>query len=370
MHLSIRQAPPAGRSLRRAVKPRLVLPLATSVPYQVKGCTQVLKQDTRHRKYILTINNPGLEWTHEIIKEKLDQLQLKYWCMADEIGLQEQTLHTHIFFVVNISAIRFSTVKALFPTAHIDPAKGSSEENKAYVQKSGKWADDSKADTSVTGTFEEWGELPIERQGERTDLAILYGYIKDGYSNYEIMEQNPDYMLNLEKIERARQTIREQQFRDTFRQLKVIYIWGQTGVGKTRSIMEKYGYSGVYRVTDYSHPFDSYAGEEVLLLDEYGSNFKIRELLNYLDGYPLNLPCRYANRVACYTKVYIISNLCLSKQYTDIQFDSPATFAALLRRIHKVIHYYDINRYIEYETKDYPALQSFIPKAAQPLPFD
>lgn len=167
------------------------------------------------------------------------------------------------------------------------------------------------------------------------------------------MEQNPDYLLNLEKIERARQAVREQQYRNTFRKLKTTYIWGPTGVGKTRSVMEQYSYSGVYRVTDYIHPFDSYAGEEVLLLDEYGSNFKIRDLLNYLDGYPLNLPCRYTNRVACYNAVYIISNLCLSKQYTDIQFDSPATFAALLRRIHTVIQYTGPGQFVEYDTAEY-----------------
>lgn len=87
--------------------------------------------------------------------------------------------------------------------------------------------------------------------------------------------------------------------------------------------MEGHGYAEVYRVTDYAHPFDSYAGEEVLLLDEYSSNFKIRDLLNYLDGHPLTLPARYSNRVACCTKIYIISNLCLTKQYPKVQYESP-----------------------------------------------
>lgn len=312
-----------------------------------------MEKDTRHRKYLLTINNPGENWTHKNIKAALKTLHLKYWCIADEIGMEGKTPHTHVFFVALTSAIRFSTVKGLFPTAHIDAANGTSEENRAYVEKSGKWADDEKADTVIPGTFEEWGELPIERQGERTDLAVLYQYIKDGLSNFEIMEQNPDFLLNLEKIERARQAVREQQYRDTFRQLETTYIFGRTGTGKTRGVMEKYSYSGVYRVTDYIHPFDSYAGEDVLLLDEFNSQFKIQSLLNYLDGYPLNLPCRYANRVACYTKVYIISNLSLSKQYTDIQYHSPATFEALLRRIHKVVHYTDANQFIEYKTADY-----------------
>lgn len=314
---------------------------------------EILERDTRHRRYLLTINNPGTDWTHDKIRVTLERMNLRYWCIADEIGLQEQTPHIHIYFVTNISAIRFSTVKGLFPTAHIEPAKGNSEENRAYVQKSGKWAYDEKADTSVPDTFEEWGELPQERSGARTDLAVLYELVKDGLSNFEIMEQNPDYMLNLEKIERARQAVREQQYREIFRKLEVTYIWGPTGTGKTRSVMERYRYSGVYRVTDYAHAFDSYSDEECLLLEEYSSNFKIRELLNYLDGYPLTLPARYSNRVACYTKVYIISNLCLSKQYPEVQIESPATFAALLRRIHKVIHYTGPSKFEEYETAEY-----------------
>jgi len=114
-----------------------------------------MDKDTRHRKYQLTINNPGEVWTHEKIREALEKLNLKYWCMADEVGLQEQTPHTHIYFVTNVSAIRFSTVKGLFPTAHIEPAQGTSEENRAYIQKSGKWAEGEKAETSILSTFEE-----------------------------------------------------------------------------------------------------------------------------------------------------------------------------------------------------------------------
>lgn len=313
----------------------------------------MMEKDSRHRKYLLTINNPGEGWTHEKIKAGLEKLSLRYWCMADEIGQKEHTPHTHIFLVSNISAIRFSTIKKLFPTAHIDPAQGTSEENRNYILKVGKWADSEKSETTVSDTFEEWGELPIERPGIRTDLEILYEYIKDGLSNFEILEQDPNYMLNLERIERARQAVREQQYRDTFRKLETVYIWGKTGTGKTRSVMEKYGYSGVYRVTDYAHPFDSYMGEDVLLLDEYHSNFKVRDLLNYLDGYPLNLPCRYANRVACYTKIYIISNLCLTQQYPETQAESPEVYNALLRRIHKVVHYTGVGEYTEYETAEY-----------------
>lgn len=111
---------------------------ATSVPvpeYVRKG-VESLEKDTRHRKYLLTINNPGDDWSHEKIRNALESIQLKYWCLADEVGLQEQTPHGHIYFVAKNAAIRFSTVKKLFPTAHIEPAQGSSEENRDYGNKS------------------------------------------------------------------------------------------------------------------------------------------------------------------------------------------------------------------------------------------
>ena len=69
----------------------------------------------------------------------------------------------------------FSRIKKLFPDAHIETALGTPAENRDYIQKSGKWANDPKADTSVSDTFEECGELPIETgQGFRTDIATIY----------------------------------------------------------------------------------------------------------------------------------------------------------------------------------------------------
>ena len=198
---------------------------------------------------------------------------------------------------------------------------------------------DRKHETCVDGTFEEFGECPVERQGCRNDLTDLYAMIKDGMSNYEIMEQNPAFMLNLDKIERARQVVNEERYKHEFRKLDVTYIYGTTGAGKTRSVMERYGYESVFRVTDYLHPFDNYKGQDVIIFEEFRSSVRIGDMLNFLDGYPLELPCRYANKVACYTKVYVITNIPLTEQYTQLQREQPETWCALLRRFHHVVHY-------------------------------
>lgn len=122
-------------------------------------------KDTRHRKYQLTINNPGETWTHEKIKTALKTLNLKYYCMADETGQQEQTLHTHIYLVTNVSAIRFSTVKSLFPTAHIEPAQGTSEENRAYIQKSGNGRKGRRGKPQFPGHSRSGGSVRTNGQG-------------------------------------------------------------------------------------------------------------------------------------------------------------------------------------------------------------
>ena len=297
--------------------------------------------DTQSRKWQITQNHPvdkGLD--HDEIKRRLAQLKSAvYWCMADEIGLETQTPHTHIYVQLR-SPARFSRIKKLFPDSHIEQVRGSAAENKAYIEKSGKWANDAKSDTSIPGTFEEWGELPDEPgQGFRSDLADMYQMIADGMSNAEIMAQNPEYIQHIGKMDKVRQDILEDRYRTTWRNLTVTYIFGPTETGKTRGIMEKHGYGNVFRVTDYKHPFDRYASEPVLCFDEFRSSLMIGDMLNYLDGYPISLPARYANRVACYETVYIVSNIDLKRQYPLVQTEEEATWRAFLRRIHKVVEY-------------------------------
>lgn len=297
--------------------------------------------DTQSRKWQITINNPadkGLD--HDTIKQILAQFKsCTYWCMADEVGLETATPHTHIFMALK-SPAKFSTVRNRFQDAHIEAVKETSEENRAYIQKSGKWASDPKSDTSVPGTFGESGPFPEEPgQGYRSDIAEIYQKIDAGLSNAQIMADNPETAAHIGKMDKIRQDILEAKYRDTFRQLDVTYIFGPTETGKTRGVMEKHGYSNVYRVTDYAHPFDRYAQEPVMCFDEFRSSLMVGDMLDYLDGYPLALPARYANRQACYETVYIISNIDLKTQYPHVQENEPATWKAFLRRIHHVIEY-------------------------------
>lgn len=326
----------------------------TFVTCNAHKVSREIKMSDQYRKWQLTFNDPIPKgWTHEAIKNKINEFSnVIYWCMSDETGLESQLFHTHLYMVLK-NGVRISTIQNRFPSVHWDICKGSSPENRDYVFKEGKWLTDPKADTNHRDSHEEYGELPNERPGKRTDLDELYDMIKNGFSNFDILEENPQYIMQIDKLDRIRKTYQEEQYKNTWRDLEVTYIWGTTGSGKTRGVKEQYGYSNVYTVTDYTHPFDGYGGQDVILFEEFRSNLRIADMLQYLDGYPIELPCRYSNKVACFTKVYFCTNIDIRDQYRDIRMDYPETWNAFIRRIHKVKVYTGRNEYVVMDTWSY-----------------
>ncbi len=293
-----------------------------------------------HRKFQLTINNPIEHgFTHEKIKEILKSKNVKYFCLCDETG-EQGTFHTHVFVAFE-NSMMFDTIKKLFPEAHIEKANGTSEENLNYIRKEGKWHDSEKKETNHIESFEEYGELPLDTKAlkNKSLSAEVVKMIKEGFTTKEIIEAHPTCFSKINQIAQCRQLFVDDKYSKEWRNLYVEYIYGETGVGKTRTTLDKYGSYNFYRVTDYNHPFDGYNSEGVLILDEFRSSIPFGEMLNLLDGYRLQLPCRYTNRWACFSTVVIISNIPLEKQYTNIQCEQPASWRAFLRRIHNVSRY-------------------------------
>lgn len=293
------------------------------------------------RKILLTLNNPQESgYDHELIAGLARKLGLQYFCLADEIGNQSHTYHTHLF-MYRPSPIRFRTIKKTFPTAHIDIAYGTAKENRDYIRKEGKWENTDKAETRVPGTFYEEGIMPTESEERSPRKARLLDLIKSGASDSQILDADPTNIFHIKDFEQIRQTYLADKYSTENRDVDVTYIFGPTGVGKTRSIYQSYPARDICRITSYRANsgalFDAYKGQNVLVLDEYKGQIPIEELLTYLDRYPVMLRARYYDRVAAYTKVYILSNIALEDQYCDIQKKTPQQYSALLRRIANVI---------------------------------
>lgn len=301
-----------------------------------------MASNSQSRKWSLVINNPksvGLD--HEAIKEILAKFAPQYYCLADEIATTG-TEHTHIF-ILSESPIRFSTMKRRFPLAHIEKTYGSAQENRDYIRKEGKWASTDKAETSVPGTFEEWGYLPSEREEKAPMMAQLIQDIQAGKSTTEIIMENPKLAFRIKDIDLLRQTLLTEKYSREQREIEVTYLYGATGVGKTYGIFQQFPAEDICRITNYRGSngvnFDAYRCQDVLVFEEYNSQIPIEDMLSYLDVYPLMLPARYNDRVACYTKVFFTSNIPLAQQYRGVQWDRPETWRAFNRRIHNIVEY-------------------------------
>ncbi len=298
--------------------------------------------NAQSRKWMLTINNPqGCGLDHTVISERLIRSFPDYFCMADEIATTG-TLHTHVF-VYSQSPIRFNTLKNRFPVAHIEKSYGSAKENRDYIRKEGKWTKHEKAETKIDGSFLEYGKLPEEKEERSPAMSKLLESVRDGKETAEIIDNAPEFAFRVRDIEILRETLATERFRKENRKLEVCYIYGASGTGKTRSIFERHDARDICRVTNYRQnkgiSFDAYNRQDVLVFEEFHSQIPIEDMLNYLDIYPLFLPARYTDRTACYTKVYITSNLSLEEQYPEVQQLYPETWKAFLRRIHKVVEY-------------------------------
>ena len=309
--------------------------------------------NSQSRKWALVINNPhecGL--SHDVITAIVMKFFPDYFCLCDEIAATG-TYHTHIF-IYSHSPIRFSTLKNRFPTAHIEKAYGTAMENRDYILKSGKWAHDEKAETVVEGSFYDYGELPTEKSEGSPKMSKLLDSIKDGKRTAEIIDNSPNFAFRIRDIDVIRQTFLSDRFTTENRNLSVSYIFGATGTGKTRGIYQKHNAQDIYRITNYRAgrgvSFDGYFGQDVLVFEEFNSQIPIEDMLNFLDVYPVYLPARYADKIACFTQVYITSNVPLTAQYKDVQIYRPETWQAFLRRIHTVTEYHKSGEIIERST--------------------
>lgn len=303
------------------------------------------KKDTRSRKWQITINNPqNLDqniYTFSNLKTYINKSfdKILYFCYSFEIGLKEKTEHIHIFLYFE-NPVRFSTIQKYFTGFHIENCKGTCIDNKNYIFKIGKWEKSDKEDTRIEGMQFESGEVPEEKgQGQRTDLEQLYTLLESNLTNAEIYATNPNFMRYASNMDRMRQDIFNNIYNKKTRPVVVIYIYGTTGTGKSWNICNNHGYENVYRISDYTHPFDEYTKEKVVCYEEFRSCLPIKRMLQELDVYPYRLPCRYANRIALYDTIYIISNIPLEKQYENIQEEDNETWNAFLRRIDIVQEY-------------------------------
>lgn len=305
------------------------------------------------RRWCLTINNE--ERTLEELSKYIEGLEhFKYAIFQREEGEETHTPHIQLFIIFTCGK-RFNTVKSYFPTAHIEGANGSNTQCRDYC---------SKSDTRIEGPVE-LGTFAEERA--RTDISNFMELVKLNTNYSELERLYPKlYMDNLNKLEKIKENDRLEKYKKIMRNVEVTYIYGKPGIGKTSYVVNKHGLGNFFNVPFYKYGnFDNYDGEDIIVFDEFTGQIEITLMNKLIDRYPMILPSRYANKICCYTKVYIISNLPISSLYPNDRENG--LFNAFHRRIHTIIKFDEKGMHYEKQTINKTILIKAEEKGDEPL---
>lgn len=276
----------------------------------------------------------SLTVTHELLERALEGAA---WVGQLERGSHTDYRHWQLF-VQYASRKRWSTIRRALEVkngihvGYCQPRRGSVAECVEYC---------SKTTTRVEGPYRHGEIVMRDGQGKRTDLETISSMIRSGERTLHDVLLDPDLSPRVARytsyLERLQGEVDMERARGSLREVKTLYMWGPAGSGKSRWVWEQY-HGEAYRVTDYRHPWDSYRGQSVIVLEEYSPNaangqrhcLLLEDLLSVLDVYPMELPARYRNGWAAWSTVIILSNMPLSDQYPGLD---PRQRAALERRM-------------------------------------
>lgn len=212
---------------------------------------------TQSRGWCFTLNNFSDEE-----EKNFKKVTARYICIGKEIG-KCGTPHLQGFVYFDVKK-RLSTLKKLSERAHWEPSRGTPQQAAAYCQKD--------------GNFWEEGEKPV--MGARSDLAAVAEQVRNGASLQEVASENPEMFVRYTKgLTALKMTL----MKDRTEKPVVSWLWGGTGVGKTKRATE---INPSFYMKDGTQWWDGYEQQNTIIVDDFDGKWPFRDLLRFLDGYP------------------------------------------------------------------------------------
>lgn len=176
--------------------------------------------------------------------------------------------------------------------AHVEPCRGNLDQNTDYCSK----------DSNVV----ELGEKP--KQGHRTDLDSVKDQIMEQkLSVDQICIDNPNlfhqYGRTLSKLE---DIALRKRYRTTM--TEGIWIWGESGFGKSHKAFEGYSPETHYVYPNDNGWWDGYTGQEIVIINEFRGQIPYYELLDLCDKWPKTVKRRSREPVPFLAKKLIITS--------------------------------------------------------------
>lgn len=231
-----------------------------------------------------------------------------------------------------------------------------------------------KPETHIEGPWTE-GEEP-KGQGARTDIAVLYRFIKEGRSLKRIVDENPAYARMEKHAKFMKSLVGEDvsQARER-KKFKVIILYGSTETGKTfaahHTIPEG---RDVYSVEIAENPayrtwFDNYDGQQVIIIDEVEpGQMHAKWFKRVCQSYKLQVQVKGSTVWAQWDTVIITSNYSPKEWFAFPQTPGgDALREAIKRRITEIWHFTGPRRYqkVDWDETPLEAVEHTIPYQAE-----
>lgn len=236
------------------------------------------KEIVKTRRYCFTIHNytkKDLKRFHTLA-ESLEKH--RYICYGLEVAPKTKTEHIQGYVELN-DAQRFTFLHKYFNFTrnkelnkfHIEVANGSAEQNKKY--------------SSKEGNFFEFGEPMI--QGARSDLREIKEAIKENPKSLKtVIDERGNNYQQLKFAEALPKYYLPE--RDPKNPPKVYWIFGPTGIGKTKLVYDTF--SDICSVSSYEWLGTSYNQNECFLMDDFREfSLSFEQVLRITDRYPYTL---------------------------------------------------------------------------------
>lgn len=271
------------------------------------------------KRWCFTVNNPE-QWRPVWKPDVMDYL---VWQLErGEAG----TPHVQGYVVLK-KRCRLNAAKEALGSneAHMEQARGSEQQNKEYC---------TKAETRLEGPFEFGTFDPCRgKQGSRSDLTAVAQALKSGTPIRTVALENPEVFMKYPGgVERLAQLAQPPVPLE--RDIHITVLWGETGTGKSHRVHHALNPDEVYVVLAGRNPWDMYQGQPIIYFEDWDYlQWPISDMKRYLDKWRLQLPCRYANKEARWTSIYISTNQDPETWYMMGTTATPLDRAAIQRRL-------------------------------------
>lgn len=221
--------------------------------------------------------------------------------------------------------VRMPRVKKLMDldNMHLEVARGNDEANRFYC---------SKSETRIDGPWEYGVKQERSGQGKRNDIGKFISDAKQEGFGYAVRNNINTYVKYSKGLTEAYSWIREPEEREP---PKVIWIYGPTGVGKSREARRKDKKAFTIPKCEGKVWFGSYTDQETIILDDLRPDtMKNDYLLTLLDRYEMEVEIKGGFRWLNAKTIYITSDRS-PEDFWDKESD--IYYSQFMRRITKVV---------------------------------